>query len=137
MIVVTNESAYFTNVTLSMRQNNFYILVKRYLFSSEVLGKSRCLTNLYLQFQEMLDVSKKDQLMKLVTQIVPSQMRHHAEAEACDLLMEVERLDILTQFVDQVGFGTLNCRLNCYGKDFVYLAKVKQYLVLKVKIFYL
>jgi 26S proteasome regulatory subunit N1 len=61
----------------------------------------------------MLDVSKKDQLMKLVTQIVPSQMRHHAEAEACDLLMEVERLDILTQFVDQVGFGTLKCRLNC------------------------
>ena len=40
--------------------------------------------------------------MKLVTQIVPSQMKHHAEAEACDLLMEVERLDILKEFVDQV-----------------------------------
>ncbi len=75
--------------------------------------------------------------MKLVTQIVPSQMRHHAEAEACDLLMEVERLDILTQFVDQVGFGTFNCSLNCYVKDFVYLAKVEEHLVLKVKIFYL
>ena len=51
-----------------------------------------------------MDVGKKDQLMKLVTQIVPSQMRHHAEAEACDLLMEVERLDILAEFVDQVCF---------------------------------
>ena len=50
----------------------------------------------------MLDLTKKDQLMKLVEQIVPSQMKHHAEAEACDLLMEVERLDILKEFVDQV-----------------------------------
>ena len=50
----------------------------------------------------MLDLTKKEQLMKLVTQIVPSQMKHHAEAEACDLLMEVERLDILKEFVDQV-----------------------------------
>jgi hypothetical protein len=53
----------------------------------------------------MTDVGKKDQLMKLVEQIVPSQMKHHAEAEACDLLMEVERLDILEQFVDQVMFS--------------------------------
>ncbi len=51
----------------------------------------------------MLDLTKKEQLMNLVTQIVPSQMKHHAEAEACDLLMEVERLDILKEFVDQVG----------------------------------
>ena len=50
----------------------------------------------------MLDLTKKEQLMKLVEQIVPSQMKHHAEAEACDLLMEVERLDILKEFVDQV-----------------------------------
>jgi 26S proteasome regulatory subunit N1 len=50
----------------------------------------------------MADLSRKDQLTKLVMQIVPSQMKHHAEAEACDLLMEVERLDVLEQFVDQV-----------------------------------
>ena len=113
MIVVSNGSAYFTIAILSMRLNNFYFFLVGYICFLKFFGKSRCLTNLYLQFQEMLDVSKKDQLMKLVTQIVPSQMRHHAEAEACDLLMEVERLDILTQFVDQVGFGTLKCRLNC------------------------
>ena len=41
-------------------------------------------------------------MMKLVTQIVSSQMKHHSEAEACDLLMEVEHLNILNQFVDQV-----------------------------------
>jgi 26S proteasome regulatory subunit N1 len=66
----------------------------------------------------MLDLTKKDQLMKLVEQIVPSQMKHHAEAEACDLLMEVERLDILKEFVDQVHnkiclsiIRTITCQL--------------------------
>ena len=51
----------------------------------------------------MTDLSRKDQLIKLVMQIVPSQMKHHAEAEACDLLMEVERLDVLQQFVHEVS----------------------------------
>jgi hypothetical protein len=52
----------------------------------------------------MTDVSRKDQLLNLVMQIVPSQMKHHAEAEACDLLMEVEELDVLKDFVDQVRY---------------------------------
>ena len=37
----------------------------------------------------MEDLGKKKELIRLVEQIVPSQMKHHAEAEACDLLMEV------------------------------------------------
>ena len=41
--------------------------------------------------------AKKEQLVAMVKSIVPSQMRHHAEAEACDLLMEVERLDMLDE----------------------------------------
>ena len=40
---------------------------------------------------------RKAALVSLVESIVPSQMRHHAEAEACDLLMEVEKLDLLDQ----------------------------------------
>jgi len=32
-------------------------------------------------------------------------MKHHAEAEACDLLMEVERLDFLEQYVDKAAFN--------------------------------
>ncbi len=39
--------------------------------------------------------AKRDELMTLVKAIVPSQMKHHAEAEACDLLMEVEKLEML------------------------------------------
>merc|ERR1719495_1450969 len=37
--------------------------------------------------------------------IVPSQMKHHAEAEACDLLMEVEQLDDLQQYVDDSAYN--------------------------------
>ena len=41
------------------------------------------------QDEAMEDMDKKKELIRLVQQIVPSQMKHHAEAEACDLLMEV------------------------------------------------
>lgn len=54
---------------------------------------------------EMTDNEKKDQLIAMVKQIVPSQMKHHAESEACDLLMEVERLDLLDDHVDKASFS--------------------------------
>lgn len=46
----------------------------------------------------------KDTLIDLVQQIVPYNMAHNAEAEACDLLMEVEKLDLLEQYVDESAF---------------------------------
>merc|ERR1712117_517567 len=42
----------------------------------------------------------RNTLVTMAKLIVPSQMKHHAEAEACDLLMEVEQLDDLQQYVD-------------------------------------
>merc|ERR1719290_829672 len=39
--------------------------------------------------------------MNLVKRIVPCQMQNHAEAESCDLLIEVERLDLLEEYVDK------------------------------------
>jgi len=57
------------------------------------------------QDEAMDDLDKKTQLLHLVQQIIPSQMKHHAEAEACDLLMEVERLDYLEQYVDKTAFN--------------------------------
>jgi 26S proteasome regulatory subunit N1 len=47
---------------------------------------------------------RKDELLHLVKNIVPSQMKHHAEAEACDLLMEVEQLTLLKKYVDKTAF---------------------------------
>lgn len=55
--------------------------------------------------QEWGDLSEKDEekkaeLLKLANEIVPYNMKHNAEAEACDLLMEIERLDLLESYVD-------------------------------------
>ncbi|XP_033213120.1 26S proteasome non-ATPase regulatory subunit 2 [Belonocnema kinseyi] len=48
------------------------------------------------------DVSEK--LIALVHQIVPYNMAHNAETEACDLLMEIEKLDFLEQYVDESAY---------------------------------
>lgn len=34
-------------------------------------------------------------------EVIPYDMKHNAETEACDLLMEIEKLDKLANFVDQ------------------------------------
>lgn len=50
------------------------------------------------------DVAKKEMLLGLVKQIMPYDMDHNAETDACDLLMEIERLDLLEKFVDDTVF---------------------------------
>ncbi|XP_010274583.1 PREDICTED: 26S proteasome non-ATPase regulatory subunit 2 homolog A isoform X2 [Nelumbo nucifera] len=45
-----------------------------------------------------------DDLMELVQQIVAFHMKHNAEPEAVDLLMEVEDLDLLVEHVDATNF---------------------------------
>ncbi|RWS15345.1 26S proteasome non-ATPase regulatory subunit 2-like protein, partial [Dinothrombium tinctorium] len=47
-----------------------------------------------------IDNNYKETLLDLVKEIIPYQMRHNAEAEAADLLMEIERLDLLEQYID-------------------------------------
>uniref|UniRef100_A0A8C6MAL4 26S proteasome non-ATPase regulatory subunit 2 n=1 Tax=Nothobranchius furzeri TaxID=105023 RepID=A0A8C6MAL4_NOTFU len=53
------------------------------------------------------DKTQQETLLKLVKEIVPYNMAHNAEHEACDLLMEIERLDMLENYIDE----------NAYGKD--------------------
>ncbi|XP_028553222.1 26S proteasome non-ATPase regulatory subunit 2 homolog A-like, partial [Dendrobium catenatum] len=45
-----------------------------------------------------------DALMELVQQIVAFHMKHNAEPEAVDLLMEVEDLDLLVEHVDSTNY---------------------------------
>ncbi|XP_010269892.1 PREDICTED: 26S proteasome non-ATPase regulatory subunit 2 homolog A-like isoform X2 [Nelumbo nucifera] len=45
-----------------------------------------------------------DDIMELVEQIVTFHMKHNAEPEAVDLLMEVEDLDLLVEHVDATNF---------------------------------
>ncbi|XP_055949286.1 26S proteasome non-ATPase regulatory subunit 2-like [Argiope bruennichi] len=44
------------------------------------------------------------QLEKLASQIIPYHMAHNAEADACDLAMEIEHLDMLIDYVDEDAF---------------------------------
>ncbi|XP_066587584.1 26S proteasome non-ATPase regulatory subunit 2 [Prorops nasuta] len=46
----------------------------------------------------------RKKLIQLVHEIVPYNMDHNAETEACDLLMEIERLDLLRKYVDESAY---------------------------------
>jgi len=50
------------------------------------------------------DEELRGKLVGLASKIVPYNMAHNAEAEACDLLMEIERLDLLEQYVDESAY---------------------------------
>lgn len=62
------------------------------------------------------DKTQQETLLKLVKEIVPYNMAHNAEHEACDLLMEIERLDMLEDYIDE----------NAYGKVCLYLTRFVQ-----------
>ena len=68
--------------------------------SGEVVNEYNNLDETEAQFE-----SKKSELVELAKKIVPSQMKHNTEAEACDLLMEVEQLDLLHQYVDEDAYN--------------------------------
>ncbi|ODV86901.1 hypothetical protein CANARDRAFT_6471 [[Candida] arabinofermentans NRRL YB-2248] len=51
------------------------------------------------------DETNSDVLVKLSLEIVPYFLKHNAEAEAVDLLLEVEEIQKLTQFVDKDTFN--------------------------------
>ncbi|KAI1301580.1 26S proteasome non-ATPase regulatory subunit 2 [Halotydeus destructor] len=50
--------------------------------------------------QEGITAERKAELTALVKEIVPYHMKHNAEAEATDLLMEIDGLDLLGDYVD-------------------------------------
>ncbi|CAG5116596.1 unnamed protein product [Candidula unifasciata] len=59
------------------------------------------------EWQDVSDDNKemRDKLVALAKDIVPYHMSHNAEAEACDLLMEIERLDLLQDYVDESAYA--------------------------------
>lgn len=66
------------------------------------------------------DKTQQETLLKLVKEIVPYNMAHNAEHEACDLLMEIERLDMLEDYIDE----------NAYGKVCLYLTRCLNFCIL-------
>jgi 26S proteasome regulatory subunit N1 len=70
-----------------------------------------------------------DDLMHLVKQIVPYHMSHNAEPEAVDLLLEVEQLPIIEQYVDDKNYGrTCLYLVSCCS----YLPEPEDMMVLKI-----
>lgn len=56
-----------------------------------------------LEYSERND-GKTEDLIKLASDIIPYDMKHNAEIDACDLSMEIERLDLLERYVDESTF---------------------------------
>uniref|UniRef100_A0A8C8CD71 26S proteasome non-ATPase regulatory subunit 2 n=1 Tax=Oncorhynchus tshawytscha TaxID=74940 RepID=A0A8C8CD71_ONCTS len=54
---------------------------------------------------EESDKAQQETLLKLVKEIVPYNMAHNAEHEACDLLMEVEKLEMLELYIDDNAYA--------------------------------
>lgn len=69
-----------------------------------------CLISLFTYRQlegeiaEEWNVENMDTLLPLVRDVVAFDMQHSAEIQACDLLMEIDRLDLLTQHMDQSNY---------------------------------
>ncbi|ODN05575.1 26S proteasome non-ATPase regulatory subunit 2 [Orchesella cincta] len=47
------------------------------------------------------DSERREKLLQLATKIIPYNLSHNAEAEACDLAMELEHLELLEKYVDE------------------------------------
>ncbi|XP_045632613.1 26S proteasome non-ATPase regulatory subunit 2 [Ursus americanus] len=71
------------------------------------------------EWQELDDAEKtqREPLLTLVKEIVPYNMAHNAEHEACDLLMEIEQVDMLEKDIDE----------NAYAKVCLYLTSCVNY----------
>ncbi|XP_014228098.1 26S proteasome non-ATPase regulatory subunit 2 [Trichogramma pretiosum] len=59
------------------------------------------------EWEELASEGSSEMVAKLtglVHEIVPYNMAHNAEVEACDLLMEIDRYDLLEQYVDESSY---------------------------------
>ena len=57
-----------------------------------------------------------DDLIGLAKVIIPYDMQHNAEIDACDLAMEIERLDLLENYVDANTYNRVCLYLTRYAR---------------------
>lgn len=74
---------------------------------------------------------RREQLLTLTREIVLHNMKHNAEVEACDLLIEIEKLDLLSEYVEEVDHG----RVCLYLLRYIIILYFKQYQMPK-KLYY-
>lgn len=56
------------------------------------------------EIAEEWNIENMNTLMPLVRDVIAFDMQHSAEIQACDLLMEIDRLDLLSQHMDQSNY---------------------------------
>ena len=61
------------------------------------------------------DVDRRALLTSLAKEIIPYHMSHNAEAEACDLMMEIELLDLAMEYVDEQAYPRVCLYLTRWG----------------------
>lgn len=54
------------------------------------------------EWKNATENDRETKLLNIVQDIVKHNMRHNAEVEACDLLTEIERLDLLLNLVEDI-----------------------------------
>lgn len=64
------------------------------------------------------DKAQHEELLTLVKAVIPYNMAHNAEHEACDLLMEIERLDMLEEYIDENAYSKVCLYLTRYVSSF-------------------
>lgn len=73
---------------------------------------------------QLADTKEKDILLPLVQDIVRFDMKHSAEIQACDLLMEIDRLDLLTQHMEVSNYP----RVCLYLVGFVFIQSINAFI---------
>lgn len=56
------------------------------------------------EIAEEWNVDNSEALLPLVRDVVDFDMKHSAEIQACDLLMEIDQLDLLTKHMDHSNY---------------------------------
>ena len=68
--------------------------------------------------EPQIDISKEE-LLELVKEMVQFYMSHNAEAEACDLLMEIEHVELVTNFVEKETYQRVCLYLLRWGEKLI------------------
>lgn len=71
------------------------------------------------EIAEEWNVNNMDTLLPIVRDVISFDMKHSAEIQACDLLMEIDRLDLLTQHMDQSNYPRVCLYLIGYDKLYI------------------
>lgn len=69
------------------------------------------------EIAEEWNVDNMETLLSLVRDVISFDMKHSAEIQACDLLMDIDRLDLLAQHMDASNYPRVCLYLIGYVKQ--------------------